>query len=201
MKRILFSAVAVVGLIAVAGMSAPSADAAGIRLMNFTAGEMDNAISNGQASYYLTYTVENARDEAARPKLRVEVRTETDKTYGDRYDAAASKAAAAANKQKGGYSSTTQIRGADLAAGASKDGLAQFGRIDPNADYLEVRVYGLFDPITRDPKGNLYSENRVLVLNYRRYGDEYNRQDDAITLVSTKEILDGDPVLLQAAEE
>ena len=80
--------------------------------------------------------------------------------------------------------STAKIRAAELAAGASVDGLANFGRIDPNADDLEVRVYGLFDPVWRDRKGNVYSERRVLVLTYGRQGDEYNRQDDPITLVS-----------------
>jgi len=198
MKRYLIAAVAVAGLIAGAALSAPSADAAGLRLMNFKPGQFDNVISNRKASYYLTYTLENARDEAARPRLRIELRTETEETYGDHRRAPAAKAVAKALKKDGGYKSAVQIRAADLAAGASVDGLAQFGRIDPNADYLEIRVYGLYDPVTRDRKGNLYSENRVLVLNYRRYGDEYNRQDDAIKLVSTAEVLEGEPVLLEA---
>ena len=64
-----------------------------------------------------------------------------------------------------------------------------------------MRVYGLYDPVTRDRKGNVFAENRVLVLNFRRYGDEYSRHEDAITLVSTDEELEGEPVLLQAAEE
>ena len=80
------------------------------------------------------------------------------------------------------------------------DGLAHFGRIDPNADELEVRVYGLFDPVWRDRKGNVFSERRVLVLKYRRYGDEYNRPDDAISLVSTSQEVEGEPVLLTPAD-
>ena len=57
------------------------------------------------------------------------------------------------------------------------------------------------DPVTRDRKGNVFSENRVLVLNYRRYGDEYHRHDDAIKLVSTSEELEGEAVLIKAAAE
>jgi hypothetical protein len=199
MKRFLLATVAVAGLITAAAVSAPSADAAGLRLMNFEAGSFANVIANNSAQYYLTYTLKNTGDKAARPKLRIELRTETDETYGDHYNAAA---AAAAAKAVGSddLKSTAQLRGADLGADSSASGLAQFGRIDPNADFLEVRVYGLFDPVTRDRKGNVFSENRVLVLNFRRYGDEYNRHEDAITLVSSSEELEGEPVLLQAAD-
>ena len=52
MKRFLIATVAVAGLIAGAALSAPSADAAGLRLMNFEAGSFGNVISNGAARYY-----------------------------------------------------------------------------------------------------------------------------------------------------
>lgn len=199
MKRYLIAAAAVAGLVAGVVAATPSADAAGLRLLDFQAGRFSNVITGGKASYYLTYTLANSRDEATRPKLRIELRTETDKTYGDHYDSRAYTAAAEANDHEG-YVSAAKIRSADMAAGASADGLAHFGRIDPNADFLEVRVYGLFDPVWRDRKGNVYSERRVLVLQYRRYGDEYNRPDDPITLVSTSQEVEGEPVLLQPAD-
>jgi len=199
MKRYLIAAAAVAGLVAGAVSATPSADAAGLRLLDFQPGRFSNVITGGKASYYLTYTLANSRDAATRPKLRIELRTETDKTYGDHYDARAYAAAAEANDHDG-YASSARIRSADLDSGASVDGLANFGRIDPNADHLEVRVYGLFDPVWRDRKGNVFSERRVLVLKYRRYGDEYNRPDDPITLDSTSQEAEGEPVLLQPAD-
>jgi hypothetical protein len=199
MKRYLIAAAAVAGLVAGAFSALPSASAAGIRLLNFQAGEFTSVVAGGNAHYYLTYTLDNARDEAVKPKLRVELRTDTDKTYGDHYDARTYEAAAKAAGSDG-YASAAKIRGTDLGGGSSVEGLAHFGRIDPNADELEVRVYGLFDPVWRDRKGNVYSERRVLVLSYQRQGDEYNRPDDAISLVSSSQEVEGEPVLLSAAE-
>ncbi len=199
MKRYLIAAAAVAGLVAGAVSAMPAADAAGIRLLNFQAGEFTNVIAGGSAHYYLTYTLSNSRDEASRPKLRLELRTDTDKTYGDHFDARTYAAVAKAARRES-YPSSAKIRSADLAAGASIEGLAHFGRIDPNADALEVRVYGLFDPVWRDRKGNIFSERRVLVLQFKRQGDEYNRQDDPIALVSSSQEVEGEPVLLSSAK-
>ena len=116
MKRFLFAAAAVVGLIAVAATSAPSADAAGLRLMNFNPGSFDNVIHNGSAQYYLTYSLENAREEAARPKLRIELRTETDKTYGDSFSAAVAERASGG---PGGVSTSRFCPRSCAAAGAT----------------------------------------------------------------------------------
>lgn len=200
MKRYLIAAAAVAGLVAGVVSAAPSADAGGIRLLNFQPGELTSTITAGASHYYLTYSLANPADEARRPRLRIELRTETEKTYGDHYDARVFEAAAKDQDKEGGYTSSASLRSEDLAAGASADGLANFGRIDPNADELTVRVYGLFDPIWRDKKGNVYSERRVLVLKYRRYGDEYSRHLDRITLQSTTEEVEGEPVLLVPSE-
>lgn len=199
MKRYLIAAAAVAGLVAGAVSASPTADAAGIRLLNFQAGEFDNVVAGGASHYYLTYTLENTREESVKPKLRIELRTETDKTYGDHYDARVYDAVAEAAR-KDGFASAAKIRSGEMGGGDAVAGLANFGRVDPNADDLEVRVYGLFDPVWRDRKGNVFSERRVLVLKYRRYGDEYNRQDDPITLVSTTQEVEGEPQLLSAAQ-
>jgi len=200
MKRYLIAAAAVAGLVAGAFSAVPNADAGGIRLMNFQAGEFTSVIAGGGAHYYVTYSLENARDEATTPKLRIELRTETDKTYGDHFDARTTEAVTEAAGDDADYLSAAKIRASELAADASVDGLAHFGRIDPNADDLEVRIYGLFDPVWRDAKGNVFSERRVLVLTYQRRGDEYSRPDDAISLVSTSQEVEGEPVLLTARE-
>ncbi len=200
MKRLLFAAAAAVCVAAGALCPATDADAAALRLFNFHAGAFDNAVTGGAAHYYLTYTLENAGSEARKPPLRIELRTETSKTYGDHAHGATSAAAQKAQDHDAAYKSASEIRSADLGAGAKVDGLAHFGRIDPNADDLEVRVYGLWDPVVRDRKGRAWSERRVMVLKYRRIGDEYNRQDDPIKLVSTSNELEGEPVLLYGGE-
>jgi hypothetical protein len=200
MKRYLIAAAAVAGLVAGAVSATPSADAAGLRLLDFEAGEFSNVVAGGSTHYYLTYTLKNNRDEASQPKVRIEVRTETDRTYGDHHDARVAEAVAEATGNDGLHSGA-KIRGAEIASGASTEGLANFGRVDPNADELQVRVYGLFDPVWRDRKGNVYSERRVLVLNFRRYGDEYSRHEDAITLLSTTQEVEGEPQLLSSAEK
>ena len=199
MKRYLIAVAAVAGLFAGAVAAPPPAAAAGIRLLDFAPGEFTNVVTGGAAHYYLTYTLTNGREEATRPKFRIELRTETDKTYGDHFDGGIHEAVAQETDHEG-YRSAAKIRAGDLDAGASAEGLANFGRIDPNADDLQVRVYGLFDPVWRDRKGNVYSERRVLVLEFRRYGDEYNRPDDPIRLVSTSQEVEGEPQLLRAAQ-
>jgi hypothetical protein len=199
MKRYLFAAAAVAGLVAGVFSASPSADAGGIRLLNFEAGEFSNVVAGGNAHYYLTYSLTNPREEATQPKLRIELRTDTDKTYGDHFDARTS-TAVAEETGNDDLKPASKIRAESLDGGASVEGLAHFGRIDPNADGLEVRVYGLFDPIWRDRKGNIFSERRVLVLDYKRQGDEYNRQDDAIRLVSSSQETEGEAVLLSSAD-
>jgi hypothetical protein len=199
MKRFLFAAAAVAGLVAGVASATQSADAAGIRLLNFEAGEFSNVVAGGGAHYYLTYSLTNPREEATRPKLRIELRTDTEMTYGDHFDARTSTAVAEVTGNDD-YKPASKIRAESLDGGAAVQGLAHFGRIDPNADGLEVRVYGLFDPVWRDRKGNVFSERHVLVLNYKRQGDEYNRQDDPIHLVSSSQETEGEPVLLSSAE-
>ena len=188
----------------VAAFAPDAAVAGGSRLLKFETGTMQPVFAStggkGATNYVLDYKASNAAGKDIRPGLRLELRTETSKTYGDAYDAATSKAAAKALGRKDELSSTAAIRGADLASGSSADGLADFGAIDPNADTFQVRVYGLFDPVYRDKQGRTWVENRVVVLSYSRSGDEYDRQLDPIRLDSTKEELEGDPVQLHTAK-
>ena len=199
MKRFFHAAAAVLVLAAGAVLAVPNADAKGLRLFDFKPGEFANVVTGGSARYHLAYTLTNAGEEARKPAVRVELRTETDKTYGDHFDAAAAKLAADAAGRETPYQSSAQIRRSDLEGGASIDRLEQIGRIDPNADEHEVSVYVLSDPIERTTKG-VFSERRVLVLKFSRAGDEYDRQDDPIRLVSSKEELEGEPTLIHGGD-
>jgi hypothetical protein len=184
------------------------AEAEGRWRLDFEPGDFANVVTRtgkkDSAQYYLSYTVKNGGDEAREARLRIELRTETAKTYADRYDAAASRAYAKAKGLKMAPSSTFGLRKSPLAAGAKVAGLATFGSIDPNADKLQVRVYGLWDPIVKDDKGHVWAERRVLVLDYERRGDEYRRAEDTIMLKSKKSELEGERVRLKkpgAAED
>lgn len=178
---------------------APDAGAAGGRnRLDLVPGEFSVAIvSSGHdaTSYYLPYTLKNPMDEARTPRLHIELTTDTGKKYGDHADP---RVIAATEKALGttGLKSTAGLRSAELAAGASVQSVANFGNIDPNADDLTVRVYGLWDPVVRTKQGKVYRENRVLVLKYARKGDEYDRPLDPIHFVSRKEEVEGEVVEL-----
>jgi len=105
-------------------------------------------------------------------------------------------AAAARSLRNESLSSTATLRGTPIASKATAHGVANFGRIDPNADELTVRVHGLWDPVVRTRQGKVFRENRVLVLQFARRGDEYERPMDPIRFVSKKEVVEGDPVEL-----
>ncbi len=178
-------------------LAAPSADAGGGRArLDFIPGEMSVAITgHGReaARYYLPYTLTNPMDEARAARLHIEVRTDTGKTYGDRSDARVTAAAAKALKIPD-LKATVALRASDLAAGGSVRAVANFGSIDPNADDLTVRVYGLWDPVVRTRQGKVLKETRVLVIQFGRTGDEYDRPMDPIKFVSSKEEVEGEVV-------
>jgi hypothetical protein len=172
----------------------PAGAGAGRARFDFVPGEMSVAITGhgrNAASYYLPYTLKNPMDDARTPRIYVEVTTETNKTYGDSADVKVV-AAAAKELKIADLKSTADLRSQDLAAGAAAHAVANFGNIDPNADDITVKVYGLWDPVVRTRQGKVYNEKRVLVLQYRRYGDEYDRPMDPITLVSSNEEVQGD---------
>lgn len=195
MKRILLAVASVAALAAAAFVVYPSADAAGRWRLDFEPGDMKVVVAGGGPHYYLRYEVKNGTDAARTPRIRLALQTETGKTHGDHYDGAAFRAVAK-RAHKTSIDSTLRLRSSELEAGASGDAMAQFGRIDPNADNFEVRVYGLWDPIVRDRRGVVWSERRVLVLKYARTGDEYRRHEDPIRFVGKSQEVEGEPVKL-----
>lgn len=184
--------------LAIAAALPSAADAGGRRLTGFEAGAFQPVLAGAKlaksTSYVLDYKITNEGSGAARPALRLEVQTlDTKRTHGDAYDAAVFAAVGGGTAP----SSTAQLRSAELAAGKTASGLANFGALDPNSDSFQVRVYGLFDPVYRDRQGRVWSERRVLVLSYERSGDEFDRHLDPITLTGTKEELEGEPKLIR----
>lgn len=201
MKKHLLLGVAAVAIVAGAAFSvAGRAVAGGRQLLDLKYGALQAVFADvkpgdkGKTAYVLDYKLTNAGTEGVKPVLHFVLKTETDKTFADHYDASAFRAATRALGLKSDLTSTASIRAGTIEKGATADGLANFGAIDPNADDFQVRVYGLYDPVFRDKQGRTWSERRVLVLSYSRTGDEYDRQNDEIRLTSVKEELEGEIV-------
>jgi hypothetical protein len=195
-RKLLLWALPAVVLAAGAAVSAtqPASAGGGRARFDFVPGELSVAITGygrNAASYYLPYTLKNPMDDARTPRLYIEVTTETNKSFGDTADVKVV-AVAAKELKVADMKTTAALRSQDLAAGATVHAVANFGNIDPNADDITVKVYGLWDPVVRTRQGKVYNEKRVLVLQYRRYGDEYDRPMDPITLMSSYEEVQGE---------
>jgi hypothetical protein len=126
--------------------------------------------------WYMLYDVENKTGETRKPALRAEIRTDTGKTFADTVDPLT----IAAVKKKGDEKELSTS--ADLRNGID-DGkklrcIATFGHVDDYAKKLELRVYGLCDPVTQ-VKGKEVYEVRYWQVKYERKGDEFNRTEDA----------------------
>ena len=195
-------------LVAAAALIAPSMETAlggAMRKFRLTPGEMDDVIAmhgdQGEARYYLKYRLSNASGAEETPRIKLVLTTDTGKRYVDYRDAAVMKALKASSASKQAPATASSLRKAAMAADGEADAVAVFGAIDPNADELQVRVYGLWQPIIRDRKGRKFLERRVLVLDYSRSGDEYNRHDDPIKLVKSSEEVEGDPVEIPRARD
>lgn len=194
MKKTLFALAAAATLAVAATASFEPASAAGRWRLDFEPGEFTYVVvgpndGTGKVEYYLPYTVSNGSADAVNPRLRLEVRTETKKTFGDRFSARAYKAIAKSQRKKS-VSSTFQLRETSLEKGNSASAAAHFGAMDDHADELEVRVYGLWNPVYVEKDGKRWRENRYLSLKYRRYGDEYRRYEDKIELLERNVVVE-----------
>ena len=83
------------------------------------------------------------------------------------------------------FKTFTEVRGEKLADGASVELLVSFGKIDPNVDFMGIHLQGLADRVYRD-KGKTFVEDKILLLEAARPGDEFLRQYDLIKVKTTK---------------
>jgi len=76
-----------------------------------------------------------------------------------------------------------------IAPGASKDGVAIFHNLDPEMDRMDVRIYGLVDPI--DDRGTVKAvERKALSLKYERLGDEVRHTEDLLRLMKKEWVVE-----------
>ncbi len=132
-------------------------------------------------AWYMLYEIENRTGEARKPVLRTEIRTDTGKTFGDTCDPMAIAAVKKAKEIKE-IGTASDLR-AGIDDGRKVSCIATFGEVDPYAKKLEVRMYGLCDPITQ-VKGKEVYEIRYWQVKYERKGDEFGRTEDAWKQVS-----------------
>jgi hypothetical protein len=197
-------AIGAAALLATGALGPADAEAGARWKLDFKPGTFANVVAGSgktkRAKYYLPYTVTNNSGEARDVRLRLECKTETGKTNGDHHDASVFDALKKEWK-KTEILSTSELRKSKLENEESFEAVAHFGSLDPAADELTVRVYGLWDPVVRDRKGRLWTEKRVLVLKFSRPGDEFRRHEDKITLVSTTEEVEGEVVEIKRARD
>lgn len=86
------------------------------------------------------------------------------------------------------FKTLTEVRGEKLADGASVELIVSFGKLDPNVDLLDVHVQGLVDRVYRD-KGKTWVEDKVMVLEAARPGDEFARQYDLVKVKKVKWVI------------
>jgi len=81
-----------------------------------------------------------------------------------------------------------------IAPGASKEGVAIFHDLDPEMDRMDLRIYGLVDPV--DDRGTVKAvERKALSLKYERLGDEIRPTEDMLRLLKKEWVVESRKVL------
>jgi hypothetical protein len=102
-------------------------------------------------------------------------------------------------KEKRKLLTMLEMQGA-IKNGESKEGVAIFADPDPEMDRVEFRIHGLVDPI-EVIDGKRYFEDKVLVLHYKRPGDEFGHTDDPLIFVKKEWVIDGERRELPSARD
>jgi len=124
----------------------------------------------------MAYTVENKTGETRKPAVRAEIRTDTNKKFLDTNDVLALKAMKKKLQDDSLATAVDLLKG--IEEGKSVRCVATFGSLDDHAKKLELRIYGLHDPVTM-VKGKEVHEIRYWRVKYERSGDEFGRTEDA----------------------
>jgi hypothetical protein len=182
MRRSAILGLAAAGLLAAAVSAGPaSADAAGlrwelgIRTETPTWVRVPEAEGRTRLVWTMFYTVENKTGETRKPAVRAEIRTDTGKKFPDTNDALAVLAVKKKHQLDSLPTAVDLLKG--IEDGKSMRCLATFGAVDDRAKKLELRIYGLHDPI-HAVKGKQVHEIRYWCVKYERKGDEFGRSED-----------------------
>jgi hypothetical protein len=133
-------------------------------------------------SWYMTYEVENKTGAARTPTVRAVIVTETGKKHIDSGDPVVIEAVKTKLDNKDLKTASDLRKGID--DGAKVTCVATFGNVDKYAQQLDMRIYGLEDPVTM-VKGKQVYEVRYWNVKYQRKGDEFRRTEDNWNVVSS----------------
>ena len=171
---------ALLGL-AAAGVAAGLRWELGLKAATPTWVKIQGAGDRTTIAWYMLYDVENRTGETRKPVVRVEIRTDTDKTFGDTGDPLTI-SAVKKEKEIKDLCTAADLRGG-LEDGKAAKCIATFGDLDKYAKKLELRLYGLCDPVTM-VKGKEVYETRYWQVKYERKGDEFGRTEDSWKQIS-----------------
>jgi len=142
--------------------------------------------------WYASWEVENKTGDVRKPAVQAKILTDTEKTFPDTADPGT---VTAVKKLTGAETLATTY---DLRRGVAKDatvkGISTFGAVDDLAKKLELRVYGLMDPVTM-VNGKKIHEVIYWSAKYERKGDEFGRTEDAWKKVSEGWVTESSEVL------
>ncbi len=150
---------------------------------------LKDALGNVTVSWYMMYKVTNPTDRDLPLEIAIRGVTDTKKTYRDSLAPLAQKALEKKTGKK--LKNALDMSRGKIGPKQTIEAVAFFGEMDPNWDYLHVRVAGLVDPVDR-VKGKYYYEKKVLVLSFYRPGDEFDSADDPITFRGKKWVVEGE---------
>ena len=159
---------------------------------------VQNALDHGVPFMYFTFTVKNDTGKDRNLRISILARSDTQKridgelvqvTARADFDPHAMKLIKAKEKNKK-LLAMADVQGT-IAAGESKQAVAIFRSPDPEMDRVEFRVEGLIDPIDV-VGGKRYFEKKVLVMHYKRPGDEFGAAEDPIVFVKKEWVVEGE---------
>lgn len=179
--------------------------------MDFEVGQpkvviVTDALGKGTPFMYVTFKVTNNTGKERVLSLSILARSDTKKRIEgeDRkvevragFDARAMKAILKKERKKK-LLSMAGVQGT-IKPGETKEAVAIFPQPDPEMDRMELRVYGLVDPIDV-VDGKRFHEVKVLSLHYVRPGDEFGHTGDAIKFSKKKWVIEGERKELPAVE-
>ena len=137
-----------------------------------------------RVAWYMTYQVENATGATRKPAIRAVLLADTvrNNEFKDTCDAGTVKAVKEATGVKE-YSTAIDLR-AGIDDGKKVACVATFGAVNDEAKKIELRVYGLMDPVNQVNGKEVY-EVKYWSAKYERKGDEFQRTEDKWKLVSS----------------